>query len=287
MPLTWPWALPHHLHRPVAIRAAEAGKHCIVEKPIALNLREADEMLDAAERAGTKLAVAENYQYMADSTEARRLIDDGLVGRVFMVRVQELTRMGPRPGSWWFRRETAGGGELMSMGGHSVRTLRLLAGGSAEQVFAVFSDAVSPEIALEGEDTSMLTVKFDNGVIGNVLTSWAALGPRRDIRIEVYGTDGTVVDEGGFGTPYPRVADTLVLHSRKIEGAEPDEGELRIDLTTHPHQDGFAVECREFVDWIGADRDSPINASEGRKDLEIVDAGYRSAQSGEAVRLPL
>ena len=194
--------------------------------------------------------------------------------------------MGPRPGSWWFRHATAGGGALMSTGCHSVRTLRLLAGGSAEQVFAVFSEAVSPEITLEGEDTSMLTVKFDNGVIGSVLTSWAALGPRHDIRIEVHGTDGTVVDKGGFGTPYPRVADTLVLHSRKIEGSEP-EGGLRIDLIAHPHQDDFAVECREFVDWIGADRDSPINAIEGRKDLEIVEAGYRSAQSGEAVRLPV
>lgn len=278
-------ALPHHLHRPVAVRAAEAGKHCMVEKPIALNLREADQMLEAADRAGTRLAVAENYQFMADSTEARRVIDSGLVGRVFMVRVQELTRMEPRPGSWWFQRETAGGGALMSMGTHSVRTLRLLAGGDAELVFAAFSEAVSPDIGLEGEDTSTLTVKFDNGVVGNVITSWATLRARRDSRFEVYGTDGTILDHGGFGSPYPRVADTLVVHSNRLPGLEPDMGELRVDLKDHPHQEGFAAECREFVDWIRSERDSPINAAQGRKDLEVVKAGYRSAATGQAVQI--
>ena len=193
--------------------------------------------------------------------------------------------MEPRPGSWGFQRETAGGGALMSMGTHSVRTLRLLAGGDAKQVFAAFSEAVSPDIGLEGEDTSTLTVKFDNGVVGNVFTSWAALRARRDTRFEVYGTDGTILDLGGFGTPYPRVADTLVVHSSKLPPVAPDMGELRIDLKDHPHQDGFAAECREFVDWIRSERDSPISAAQGRKDLEIVEAGYRAAATGQAVRI--
>ena len=151
-------ALPHHLHRPVAIRAVQAGKHCVTEKPMALNLREADEMLAAAQKAGTRLAVAEDCQFMDDSTQARRLIDAGLIGTIYMVRVQELWRMSPRPGSWWFQKETAGGGSLISLGIHSVRTLRVLAGGEAARVFALLSGKVSPEISLEGEDTSLLSV---------------------------------------------------------------------------------------------------------------------------------
>lgn len=278
-------ALPHHLHHTIAKRAAEAGKHCMVEKPIALNLREADEMLEAANKAGTRLAVAENYQFMADSTEARRLIDSGLVGRVFTVRVQEATRMEPRPGSWWFQHETAGGGALMSMGIHSVRTLRLLAGGTAEQAFAAFSDAVSPDIGLQGEDTSTVIVRFDNGVVGNVFTSWATLAGRRDTRLEVHGTEGTILDLGGLGTPYPRVADALLVRSRKLPGVEPDLGDLKIDLNNHPHQDGFAAESREFVDWIRIKRESPIDAVEGRNDLAIVEAAYESARSDRAVRI--
>ncbi len=270
--------LPHHLHCPVAVQAAEAGKHCMTEKPMALNLSEADAMLKAADQAGTRLAVAENYQFQPDSTEACRLIDAGLIGTVFMVRVHELWRIGPRPDSWWFQRETAGGGSLMSLGIHSVRTLRLLAGSRADRVFALFADRVSPELFLEGEDTSVLSVKFENGVIGNMVISWATSHPGPGPRFAVYGTDGSIISEG---------QDTLLIHSRGIEGVGPAEGELRIDLSGHRHQDGFAAECREFVEWIQTDKESPMDAQEGRKDLEIVEAAYRSEMSGEAVCFPL
>ena len=159
-----------------------------------------------------------------------------------------------------------------------VRTLRVLAGGRAEQVFGLFSDRVSPELYLDGEDTSLLAVKFDNGVIGSLVTSWATHNPGPGPRFAVYGTDGSIISEG---------SDTLLVYSRGIEGVQPTEAELRIDLARHPNKDAFAVECREFVRWIKSGEDSPINGEEGRKDLEIVEAAYRSAQSGEAVRLPL
>ena len=271
-------ALPHHLHRPVAVRSMEAGKHCMTEKPIARNLAEADAMLATADRTGMRFAVAENYQFMPDSTEARRLIDAGLVGRVFMVRIQELWRIGPRPGSWWFQQETAGGGNLISLGIHLVRTLRLLAGGAPEQVFALFADKVSPEVFLEGEDTSLLSVAFDNGVIGSLMTSWATPHPGPGPRFAVYGTDGSIVSEGK--------SEALVVHSRRIQGLEPAEGELRIDLRGHRYRDSFAAECWEFVEWLRTDRDSPLDAREGRKDLEIVEAAYGSAASRRAIQLP-
>ena len=271
-------ALPHHLHRPVAIEAAEAGKHCITEKPMALNLREADAMLAAAERAGTRLGVAENYQFMPDTTEACRLIGAGLVGRVFMVRVHELWQIGPRPGSWWFGRETAGGGNLISLGIHLIRTLRMLAGGRAELVFALLADMVSPEVFLDGEDTSLLSVKFDSGVIGSVVTSWATPHPGPEPRFVVYGTEGSIISERNR---------PLVVHSRRIDGVAPAEGELRINLNPCTLEETFAAEGREFVEWIRTGKSSPLEAREGRMDLEIVEAAYQSAVSGEAIRLPL
>lgn len=271
-------ALPHHLHCPVAVKAAEAGKHCMTEKPMALNLREADMMLEAADRAGTRLAVAENYQFMPDSTEACRVMEAGLIGTVFMVRVHELWRMGPRPGSWWFQRETAGGGALISLGIHLVRTLRVLAKGRAKQVFALLMNRVSPELFLEGEDTAMLSVKFDKGIVGSVITSWATAHPGPSPRFAIYGTEGSIIAENN---------QTLVVHSRRIEGVQPAEAELRLNLSGHPHHDGFAVECRAFVEWIKTGTEGSISGHEGRKDLEVVEAAYRSAQSGEAVRLPL
>lgn len=170
-------ALPHHLHFPLAIQAMHAGKHCLVEKPMALSLHEADEMVHVAETSGVRLGVAENYQFMADSTEGRRLIEAGAIGEPYMVRVHELWRIGPRPDSWWFKRSTAGGGELISLGIHSIRTLRVLAGAPALSVYALTASHASQELHLEGEDTSMLSVRFENGVIGSVVTSWTKWHP--------------------------------------------------------------------------------------------------------------
>ena len=280
-------ALPHYLHRPVAVRAAEAGKHCMTEKPMALSLEEADAMLEAADRAGTRLAVAENYQFMGDSAEACRMIADGMIGTVFMVRVHELWRIGPRPGSWWFRRETAGGGNLISLGVHLTRTLRLLAGGRASQVFALLSDQISPEVSLEGEDTSLLSVRFDNGVVGSVVASWATLHPGPGPRFAVYGTRGSIVSSPSAESGKPQDGQQLVVAHSRIEGAGPGENELRVELPTERYRDSVAAACREFVAWIRTGTDSPIDAQEGRKDLEIVEAAYRSARSGEAIRLPL
>jgi predicted dehydrogenase len=138
---------------------------------------------------------------------------------------------------------------------------------------------VSPEIFLEGEDTSLLAVAFEGGVIGSLMTSWATPHPGPGARFAVYGTEGSIVSEGK--------SEALVVHSHKIPGIGPAEGELRIDLRGHEYRDSFAAECREFVDWLREDRDSPLNAREGRKDLEIVVAAYRSAASSGAVRLPL
>lgn len=270
--------LPHHLHCPLAIRAAEVGKHCMVEKPIALHLAEADEMIAAAERAGTRLAVAENYQFKEDSTMAGRLINEGRIGAVFMVQVREMWRINPRPGSWWFQKQTAGGGSLISLAIHSVRTLRLLAGARAEQVFALVSDMVSPQLSLEGEDTSMLLVKFCNGVMGSLVSSWATEWPGPGPRFTVHGTEGSIISEE---------KGPLVVHSSR-PGLEPDEGGLRIEVARHQYnKDWFAEACRAFVQCLRTGDASAIDAAEGRKDLEIVEAAYRSAQSGQAVQLPI
>ena len=142
----------------------------------------------------------------------------------------------------------------------------------------MLADSVSPEIFLEGEDTAMLSVKFDSGIVGSLVTSWATSPPGPGPRFAVYGTDGSIISEGN---------QTLAVYSRRIEGVQPEEAEVRINLSGHRHHDGFAVECGEFVEWIQTGKDSPVNGYEGRKDLEVVEAAYRSAMSGEAVRLPL
>lgn len=275
-------ALPHHLHCPVTIKAAEAGKHCMVEKPMALDLQEADAMIEAAERAGTRLAVAENYHFMPDSAEACRLIAAGLVGTVFMVQVHAMWRRAPRPGSWWSQRTATGGGVLMGGGTHLIRTLRLLAGGSAELVFVLLADKVDAELALEGEDTAVVSVRFDNGIVGSVAMSWGVAHGAPCPVFTVYGTHGSIIATASSN----RDDRGLIVHSSRIEGVGPADGELRIECDGG-YRDSLPAECREFVRWLRTGGPSPIDACEGRRDLEIVEAAYRSAESSQAVHLPL
>ena len=112
--------------------------------------------------------------------------------------------------------------------------------------------------------------------------SWGVAHPAPGPRFAVYGTHGSIIS-----TASSKQADHgLIVHSSRIEGVGPVEGELRLECGGG-YRDSLPAECREFVEWIRTGRPSPIDAREGRRDLEIVEAAYRSAESSQAVQLPL
>ena len=124
---------PHHLHREHALMAAWAGKHILVEKPIARTLEEAHDMVEQARRAGVTLMVAENYRFMSTVRSARDQIDAGALGSLRVVQLQEEGDW--VPGQWRSQRDLNGGGALIDGGIHKVDVLVYLAG-MPQQVFA-------------------------------------------------------------------------------------------------------------------------------------------------------
>ena len=105
--------------------------------------------------------------------------------------------------------------------------------GRAEQIFALVTDMVSPQLSLEGEDTSMLLVKFCNGIMGSLATSWATEWPGP--RFAVHGTEGSIISEE---------KGPLVVHSRQPT-VEPNEGSLRVEVARHQYnKDWLADTCR-------------------------------------------
>ena len=132
--------LPNSMHGPIAIQAARRMKHCMIEKPLATTLREADSMIREAKDRGTMLATAENFQFSPFINKAAELIRSGRIGRVFLVSV--LDQMWPIrawPTSWWSRRDVAGGGVLICAGVHAVRTLRMLGTSEIDSAYAIGS----------------------------------------------------------------------------------------------------------------------------------------------------
>jgi predicted dehydrogenase len=260
--------LPNSLHGPVAVQAARQKKHCMIEKPIATSLREADDMIREARECGTMLATSENFQFSPFINKAAEIIRSGRIGRVFLVSV--LDQMWPIrawPVSWWSRREIAGGGVLICAGVHAVRTLRML---GTSEVASVYAIGCNISTRTESEDTCLVSAKFEDGALGSIPTSWAT--PRSSNIFEVHGSKGSII--------YRREGGLMIV-------SDSDGSELSEKVTV-PLVDTYEEECRAFVSSVGSGRlDGRISAEQGRKDLEIVEAAYLSISEKRVVKLPL
>jgi predicted dehydrogenase len=261
-------SLPNSFHTPIAVEAARKGKHCIVEKPVAINLADADLMMGESERAGTILAAGENWQFSGANLKASELIKSGEIGRVFLISV--LHEMWPiyfGRTSWWFDKKMTGGGVLLSAGVHAIRTLRMLAPSEITSVYAVASNSA---LGTETEDTCVVTTQFADGAIGSIFASWAT--PHDDALFRVHGGNGSIIcrREGGLFVR-SNVPDSEL--ERKVESKEVDT---------------IAEECAAFVNSVRTGSvDQRIEFEGGRRDVEVVEAAYRSVATGERVKIPL
>ncbi|MBC7237894.1 MAG: Gfo/Idh/MocA family oxidoreductase, partial [Chloroflexi bacterium] len=169
--------LPHHLHAPIAIEALHAGKHVLVEKPLAATLEEADAMIAAAEAAGRILMVAENVRFDPLYLRIQALLEEGVIGQpalIQMTRECYLRRSFLEERRWFLDERAAAGGIMMSGGIHDFETMRMLIG-EIEQVQAL--RAPQRFLEMEGDDTSVALVRFRGegarpGAVGTLVESF-------------------------------------------------------------------------------------------------------------------
>jgi len=180
--------LPNFLHKKAAIVATENGKSAICEKPLARNVNEAKDMLNAVEKMGTIHCYAENQVFIPQVTKAKELIENGVIGKIFWIRSRE-AHSGPHS-DWFWNPESAGGGVLMDMGCHSVEVARYLIGKNPKEAFAWGATLVHAN-KTKAEDNSIALIRYEENGLSQSENSWAALGGL-DIRIEVYGSEGTM-----------------------------------------------------------------------------------------------
>jgi predicted dehydrogenase len=245
--------LPHHLHAPAILDSAAAGKHILCEKPMCMSLAEADAIADAVKKAGVTYMSAHNQLFMPVVQEAKRLIDGGEIGKVLWLRSQDCFRAGgeggsPFKNSWRANLKTQGGGELIDTGYHPSYRLLHLAGSPAVAISSQMGRFVQ---AIEGEDTASVQVRFANGAIGEILTSWAFPLPHGTHQIHVMGEKGEI-----FGSE-----NTLYYLARG--GKEPTRVEF-------PAVNTFEEELAHFADCL-RDGKRPIHSvEEGRAVLELI-----------------
>ena len=250
---------PHDRHLDDVLQALEAGRHVLVEKPLARTLEEADRMLDAAARAGRVVMTAENFRFMPALRWVRQTLDAGLLGDL---REVHLIARGWRRHAGWRLTPGAGGGALIDGGIHYVHALRWW-GGEVRRVFALRPRQTLDEMA--AEDAVDLLAECEGGVVGVLANSLAAPGLSRFQWSSVTGTRATCfVDNRG----------RLVL----VRGRDG----LRVRLFRRDTR-GHEAMLRAFDAAMTSGRASEMDGREGRRDLAVVLAAYRSIAEGCAV----
>jgi UDP-N-acetyl-2-amino-2-deoxyglucuronate dehydrogenase len=268
---------PSGLHAELGIKAARAGKHMLVEKPIEIDLERADRLIEACESAGVKLAVIFQSRFLPAVQKIKRAIDEGRLGRLMLgdayvkwYRVPEYYA----PGSWHGTLSLDGGGALINQAIHTVDLLRWIMG-PVEQVFALKAALRYPQI--EGEDTLVASLRFKNGALG-VIEAATSTKPGFKRRLEISGERGTVILDG----------DTISCWTVDGETAEEDPGEQITDGSSNPaaiSNEGHRRQIEDLIIAVKDNRAPMIDGREGRNSLELVSALYESAVIGEPVKL--
>jgi len=264
--------LPHHLHAPAIMRAIERGVHWLCEKPLCRTLQEADEIVRAMQgRSGLTGMSAHNQVFMPSVAEAKRLLDDGLLGDVFMVISQDCFLLGLPPagsipgtvarspiqaGTWRANKELMGGGELIDTGYHPSYRLLFLVGREPTTVAAVLGRYRHEQ--LPSEDSATVLVGFTGGVTGLIRTSWAMELPHGHHQIHVIGRRGEL-----FGSRNR-------LYFKPLRAATAAEYTL-------PEVDTFAAEVVHFVECIEQGTRPIQSYEEGVAVLRLIRRAYEAA----------
>jgi myo-inositol 2-dehydrogenase/D-chiro-inositol 1-dehydrogenase len=272
--------IPNDLHRALVAAAAEAGKHIIIEKPLAHTLADADAMVKAAKKHKVKLLYAETIVFSPKYVRAKKLADEGAIGKLYMVKQGE-KHSGPHS-DWFYDVGRSGGGALMDMGCHGIEWARWMYGKAKPKSVYAHCQRVFHTRRTQGEDNSVVILEFEGGGIAVIEDSWAKHGGMDD-RIELYGTEGVVLCDLLHGS-------SMETYSTKGYGyAVEKAGETKgwtFTVFEEAQLYGFPHEMRHFVRCILNDETPIETGDDGRTTLEIIYAAYESAGTGKKISWP-
>ncbi|MCS7145115.1 MAG: Gfo/Idh/MocA family oxidoreductase [Nitrososphaerota archaeon] len=255
-------------------RAVEAGKHVLVEKPLALDMKSGERAASIAEKGGVKVMVAHVLRYFSEYRKAKELVDNGALGEVRQVRS---SRRGSPP-RWtdWYLDEKRSGGVSLDLVIHDIDFLRWCLEDEAERVYAVESRSGENGSAA---DHAFILLKFKRGVIAQAEASWAQppTAPFTMI-LEMFGTRGMLKYDNRENVP------VVMTKNAGVSTFSPDR--LPLSPTKMPFPiDPYYREIEDFARCILEDREPPVLVSDAIKSLKVCLAAKESARRGEPVSL--
>lgn len=257
--------LPNHEHAEATIAAARAGKHILLEKPMALTLDDCDRMIDAARAAGVKLFVGHTQHYFAMNQEAHRIVSGGELGRVVTLTDTWFKPFGLAARRPWFLDRAAGGGMWMMNGSHMIDRMVWLSG---SPVVAVKAWIGNPLVGQQADDTAMAMLHHEGGLHSTLVHGGYRVGDERWIG-EALCTDGMLK----LSTFEPNPG---VWVARDGTGYQP---------VAYKERDSMAAEVEAFATCVRDDLPEPITPGHARHVIQVLLAAEQSAKTGREVLL--
>jgi predicted dehydrogenase len=274
-------ATPARLHHEQAIRSAEAGKHILCEKPLGLTVHEAEQITEAARRAGVRLGTAFMMRFQCQHRAAKALIEEGKLGKPVYARAQLSCWYPPIEGAWRQDPLHGGGGSLMDMGGHCIDLLEMFFG-PVRSVFCVVGSLMHP---YRSEDSAVATLVFANGAFGTVDTFFCIQDEGSLNVLELYGSLGSILGQGTIGQgSQGKMNAYLKAGSNAYEAQQSREHASGIPIFPPP-VNPYLAEIEEFSNAILECRDPWVGGELGMTSQRVLAACYESARSGRMVEL--
>lgn len=263
--------VPERFHLDVAVRCLRAGKDVLLEKPMAMNLEESEQIARVWRDSGRRLMIAFSQRFYAEHVLAKRLIEAGEIGRVLSFRTS-LSNPGAEygvlnaDGQFYDKRLESIGGVMLNVGCHRVDLTRYLFGAEIEAVLAytpALGKRYSNGALINREDHAMVTMRLSNGVVGTMWISWCNYGAK-DMDTWIFGEQGTIrICEGK----------SVLLNHR-------DGEETRYALTpTEADLNGWSV-VHSFLDSVASGQATAVSGEDGLSCMRVLDAIERSNAEG-------
>ena len=304
----------HSSHAPLAIAAAKAGKHVIVEKAMAHTLQGCKDMLEAADKAGVTLMVAQHLRYSPEARAVKRFIDAGNLGEIRAARTHTLGGGGGdrRPNDW-MKDGKAGGGVMLVQSVHHLDLLRFYVG-NVKRVMGL-SRSIQPNFLNDADDLVAATLEFENGAVGDLLASWSTPVSPEGMSYMIFGSEGTV-----HSTP-PTIEQSLeapvrqfgtIMYSVRDEQQEKEQaramasGPLRRPLTRErletmmrrptfqplptndtglPSDDYFTNEILHFEECCRTGKEPISSGRDNLETMKIIFGIFESSRTGKVMDL--
>ncbi|HEU5317720.1 MAG TPA: Gfo/Idh/MocA family oxidoreductase [Chloroflexota bacterium] len=259
-------ATPNGLHTQIVLDACAARKHVFCEKPFAFTVAECDAMMAAADANGVKLMVGHVLRLLPLFQRVIDIFDSGVLGTPITAQITRIGWLGDPKARYRLTKKLTGG-LLYDITVHEIDVLHRLCG-PVESVYALLDNRVHTQI--DYEDVAQIQLRFRSGASGHLFASLAS--PLGTSNGTIVGDKGTLRYDHGAGQ---------ITYRRAGEGEET----VQEAVTRADGENGYLRELRSFTEWVLDGSEPLLTAKEGRAAIQVAEAAYRSAETGQVVRI--